>query len=338
MTWMRRAFSGLRRLFIVLALILCLPAAYGLITWLSLGRAPPTQVYIFLAAGLGAYVLATSLGWIFVGFKGEDDSSWSSRALNKRVGGSSMRLQDKVAIVTGAASGMGAATARLFASEGAKVVVADMLEAEGEAVAQSIKSNRGEARFQRLDVASEKDWEALVATTLAAYGKIDILINNAGVSGSDPDRFSLETWDRQMSINAKGVFLGMRAVIPEMQKAKGGAIVNISSISGVVGQTFVHMGYNASKGAVRTMSKAAAVQFARDGIRVNSVHPGLMPAMRTSKLSADPTIRAGMLKAIPMRREGRVEEVANANLFLASDESSYITGIEVPVDGGYLAM
>ena len=157
---------------------------------------------------------------------------------------------------------MGAATARLFASEGAKVVVADMLEAEGEAVAQSIKSNRGEARFQRLDVASEKDWEALVAATLAAYGKIDILINNAGVSGSDPDRFSLETWDRQMSINAKGVFLGMRAVIPEMQKAKGGAIVNISSISGVVGQTFVHMGYNASKGAVRTMSKAAAVQFA----------------------------------------------------------------------------
>jgi NAD(P)-dependent dehydrogenase (short-subunit alcohol dehydrogenase family) len=249
-----------------------------------------------------------------------------------------MRLQDKVAIVTGAASGMGAATARLFASEGAKVVVADMLEAEGEAVAQSIKSNRGEARFQRLDVASVKDWEALVAATLAAYGKIDILINNAGVSGSDPDRFSLETWDRQMSINAKGVFLGMRAVIPEMQKAKGGAIVNISSISGVVGQTLVHMGYNASKGAVRTMSKAAAVQFARDGIRVNSVHPGLMPAMRTSKLSADPTIRAGMLKAIPMRREGRIEEVANANLFLASDEASYITGIEVPVDGGYLAM
>ena len=249
-----------------------------------------------------------------------------------------MRLQDKVAIVTGAASGMGAATARLFASEGAKVVVADMLEAEGEAVAQSIKSNRGEARFQRLDVASEKDWDALVAATLAAYGIIDILINNAGVSGSDPDRFSLETWDRQMSINAKGVFLGMRAVIPEMQKAKSGSIVNISSISGVVGQTFVHMGYNAAKGAVRTMTKAAAVQFARDGIRVNSVHPGLMPAMRTSMMSADPDVRAGMLKAVPMRREGRIEEVAYANLFLASEEASYITGIEMPVDGGYLAM
>ena len=157
-----------------------------------------------------------------------------------------MRLSDKVAIVTGAASGMGAATARLFAREGAKVIVADMLEAEGKAVADSIKSNSGEARFQKLDVASDKDWDATVAAALAAYGKIDILINNAGVSGSDPDRLSIATWDRQMSINAKGVFLGMRAVIPVMQKAKGGAIVNISSISGVTGQTFVHMGYNLS--------------------------------------------------------------------------------------------
>ena len=215
-----------------------------------------------------------------------------------------MRLQDKVAIVTGAASGMGAATARLFAREGAKVIVADMLEDEGRAVADAIKSNRGEARFQRLDVASEQDWDAAVAATLAAYGKIDILINNAGVSGSDPDRLSLETWDRQMSINAKGVFLGMRAVIPRMQKAKSGSIVNTSSISGVVGQKFVHMGYNAAKGAVRTMSKAAAVQFATDGIRVNSVHPGLLPAMRTSMLSADPKVRASMLKAVPMGARG----------------------------------
>src|SRR5262249_42202843 len=130
-----------------------------------------------------------------------------------------MRLQDKVAIITGAASGMGAASARLFASEGAKVVVADVLEAEGNRVADAIKSNRGEARFQRLDVASEPEWAAAVAATLAAYGKIDILINNAGVSGSDPDRLSLETWDRQMSINAKGVFLGMRGVIPGMPQS-----------------------------------------------------------------------------------------------------------------------
>ena len=141
-----------------------------------------------------------------------------------------------------------------------------------------------------------------------------------------------------MSINAKGVFLGMSAVIPVMQKAKGGVIVNISSISGVTGQTFVHMGYNAAKGAVRTMTKAAAVQFARDGIRVNSVHPGLMPADAHLRAVGRPQRTRGDAEAIPMRREGRVEEVANAILFLASDEASYITGIEMPVDGGYLAM
>jgi NAD(P)-dependent dehydrogenase (short-subunit alcohol dehydrogenase family) len=249
-----------------------------------------------------------------------------------------MRLQDKVAIVTGAASGIGAATALLFAREGAKVTLADILDAEGKAVMTAINSHGGEARFCRLDVTSEQDWEALVAATVAAYGKIDVLINNAGVSGSGPDRLSVETWDRQMTINAKGVFLGMRAVIPVMQKAKRGSIVNTSSISGIVGQLYVHMGYNAAKGAVRTMSKAAAVQCARDGIRVNSVHPGLLPPMRTSVLTADPKVRQSMLKSVPMGREGRVEEVANANLFLASDEASYITGIELPVDGGFLAM
>ena len=249
-----------------------------------------------------------------------------------------MRLKDKVAIVTGAASGMGAATARLFAAEGAKVIVADINETDGATVAAAIKTNAGEARFLKLDVSSETDWEALVAATLKAYGRIDILINNAGVSGSDPDRLSMKTWDQQMNINAKGVFLGMRAVLPHMQKARKGSIVNTSSISGIVGQKFVHMGYNAAKGAVRTMTKAAAVQYASDGIRVNSVHPGLMPAMRTSMLSADPGIRASMIKAIPMGRAGEVDEVAHANLFLASDDASYITGIEVPVDGGFLAM
>ena len=249
-----------------------------------------------------------------------------------------MRLKDKVAIITGAASGMGAAAARLFAREGAKVIVADVMEKEGNEVAASIKTNAGEARFIKLDVASEMDWNALVEQTLKAYGRIDILVNNAGVSGSHPDRFDMETWDRQMSINTKSVFLGMRAVIPHMQKAKKGSIVNTSSISGIAGQKFVHMAYNAAKGAVRTMTKAAAVQFAEDGIRVNSVHPGLMPPMRTSMLSADPAVRNSMLKAIPMGRTGEVDEVAHAYLFLASDDASYITGAELPVDGGFLAM
>ncbi len=249
-----------------------------------------------------------------------------------------MRLKDKVAIVTGAASGMGASTAKVFASEGARVVVADILEDEGAAIVSEIAAAGGEARFQKLDVTSEPDWEAIVSDTLSAYGQVDILVNNAGVSGSNPNLFDMATWDQQMNINAKGVFLGMRAVIPEMQKAGRGSIVNISSISGFVGQRFVHMGYNAAKGAVRLATKAAAVQFARKGIRVNSVHPGLMPAMRTSQMTADPEVRAKMTAAIPAGREGRVEEVAYANLFLASDEASYVTGIELPVDGGFLAM
>jgi NAD(P)-dependent dehydrogenase (short-subunit alcohol dehydrogenase family) len=245
-----------------------------------------------------------------------------------------MRLKDKVAIVTGAASGMGAATARIFAREGAFVVLTDLDEKGGQEIAREI-GNR--AQFVRHDVSKEADWARVVAETLKSHGRIDILINNAGVSGSDPDRFSMATWDQQMEVNAKGVFLGMRAVIPEMQKQKKGSIVNISSISGIAGQNFVHMGYNAAKGAVRTMSKAAAVQFGRDNIRVNSVHPGVMPPMKTSRLSADPEIRARVLKAIPMGRFGEVDEVANANLFLASDESSYISGAELVVDGGFIA-
>ena len=248
-----------------------------------------------------------------------------------------MRLKNKIAIITGGASGMGASPAEIFAREGAKVVVTDLLVDESAQVVDEIGRSGASARFQKLDVSSETDWDSVVTTAMATEGRIDILINNAGVSGSHPDKLNTDTWDQQMNINAKGVFLGMRAGIPEMQKTGGGAIVNISSISGFVGQDFVHMGYNAAKGAVRLATKSAAVQFAKDGIRVNSVHPGIMPPMRTSMLSADPEIREKIIAAIPMKREGAIEEVAHANLFLASDEASYITGIEVPVDGGFLA-
>ncbi|MFN3744524.1 MAG: SDR family NAD(P)-dependent oxidoreductase [Hyphomicrobiaceae bacterium] len=248
-----------------------------------------------------------------------------------------MRLKDKVAIITGAAAGMGAATARLFAREGAKLILTDIDDKDGPAVAADIVRANGNARFVRHDVSKEPDWQRVVDTTLAAYGRIDILINNAGVSGSIPDKLDLEMWDRQMSINARGNFLGLRAVIPIMQQQRAGAIVNISSISGVVGQDYVHMGYNAAKGAVRTMTKAAAVQYAPDGIRINSVHPGFMPPMRTSKLTADPELRRRLLGSIPMGRTGEVDEVAYANLLLASDEASYITGVELFVDGGFTA-
>src|SRR5215510_11577849 len=247
-----------------------------------------------------------------------------------------MRLQGKVAIITGGAHGMGEAEAKMFAKEGAKVVVADVLEQEGRQVVAGIAEVGGEAIFIRLDVTNEAEWQRAVETAVTRFGKLDILVNNAGISGSaDSDLLSTEAWDTVMDVNAKGVFLGMKHAIPAMQKAGGGSIVNISSISGITGQSVVHMGYNASKGAVRVMTKSAAVQYALNGIRVNSVHPGVMPAMLTS--NRNPEVREKLLKPVPMKREGRVEEVAYAVLFLASDEASYITGAELVVDGGYLA-
>ncbi len=249
-----------------------------------------------------------------------------------------MRLENKVALITGAASGMGASMARIFAGEGAKVVVADVLEEDGKKVVADITRANGAAIFRRLDVASEAEWKAAIDATLAEYRKLDILVNDAGLSGSAvEDLFDTAAWDRLMAINARGVFLGMKFAVPIMKAAGGGSIVNISSISGVTGQHGVHVAYNASKGAVRTLTKAAAVQHGADNIRVNSVHPGLMPPMRSSGRTADPEVRAKMLRQVPMGRAGRVEEVANAVLFLASEEASYITGAELYVDGGYLA-
>jgi NAD(P)-dependent dehydrogenase (short-subunit alcohol dehydrogenase family) len=250
-----------------------------------------------------------------------------------------MRLEGKVALISGSANGMGETEAHLFAREGAKVVIADVLEEQGQQVAASIVEAGGEAQFIRLDVTNENDWTEVVTTAVTRYGKLDILVNNAGISGSaDPDLLSTANWDQLMAVNAKGVFLGMKTAIPEMQKAGGGAIVNISSISGFIGQDYIHMAYNASKGAVRIMTKSAAVQYAKDGIRVNSVHPGMMPPMLTSVASADPERRRQRLSLVPMGRAGEREEVGYAVLFLASDEASYITGTELVVDGGYLAL
>ena len=249
-----------------------------------------------------------------------------------------MRLKNKIALVTGAASGMGESTALIFAREGAKVVVSDVLEKEGHAVAAAIVSADGEATFLKLDVSDEAQWRETVRDTVERFGRIDVLVNNAGISGAVPDRMDTGYFDKLMAVNARGTFLGMKYAIPEMQKAGGGAIVNLSSVSGFVGQQFVHMGYNGAKAAIRMMTKSAAVQYAKDGIRVNSVHPGLMPPMRTSVTAADPKLREKLLESVPMRRTGHVEEAAYAILFLASDEASYITGTELVVDGGFLAV
>ena len=248
-----------------------------------------------------------------------------------------MRLEGKVALITGAAHGMGAEDARLFAREGAKVVIADIREEDARKVEAEIAEAGGEAMVIMLDVSKEDQWEQAVAAVVSKFGKLDILVNNAGISGSgESDSSSTNAWDRLIDINAKSVFLGMKHAIPEMEKIGGGAIVNISSISGLVGQESIHPGYNASKGAVRLVTKAAAVQHAKSGIRVNSVHPGMLPPMLTSFQRGDPN-REAMNANVPMGREGEPIEVANAVLFLASDEASYITGTELVVDGGFTA-
>lgn len=252
-----------------------------------------------------------------------------------------MRLKDKIALITGAASGMGAATARLFAREGARVVfVADQLEREGTAVVAEIEKAGGKAVFLRLDVTQEEQWRAAIAKVEQVAGGLDVLVNNAGISGSaEQDLYDTAAWERLMGVNATGVFFGMKHGIAAMKKTgRGGSVINLSSISGLVGQGYIHVGYNASKGAVRLITKAGAAQHGKDRIRVNSVHPGLMPPMRTSGRTADPETRAKTLKGVPLGRAGEVDEVAYAILFLASDESSYVTGAELVVDGGWTAV
>jgi NAD(P)-dependent dehydrogenase (short-subunit alcohol dehydrogenase family) len=252
-----------------------------------------------------------------------------------------MRMKDKVALISGASSGMGAATARLFGREGAKaVVVADLLDKEGAAVVAGINKAGGKAVYIHLDVTDEAQWKAAIDKTVSDHGGLDVLVNNAGISGSaEQDLYDTAAWNRLMGINATGVFLGMKHAIAAMKKGgRRGSVINLSSVSGIVGQGNIHVGYNASKGAVRLITKAAAAQHGRDGIRINSVHPGLMPPMRTSGRTADPETRAKTLKGVPLGRAGEVDEVAYAILFLASDESSYVTGAELVVDGGWTAV
>ena len=248
-----------------------------------------------------------------------------------------MRLEGKVALVTGGAHGMGAEECRLFAREGAKVAIGDIREEDGRQVEAEIAEAGGEAMFVHLNVADEESWDDAVSRIVSRFGKLDVLVNNAGVSGSrEQDFSSTAAWDRLMEVNARGAFLGVRTAVAEMRKSGGGAIVNISSVAGFVGNESSHPGYSASKGAVRLLTKSAAVQHAKDNIRVNSVHPGMMPPMLNShRWGVEPTEQS--VQHIPMKRAGRLIEVANAVLFLASDDASYITGTELIVDGGFTA-
>ena len=249
-----------------------------------------------------------------------------------------MRLEGKVALITGAASGLqgetmgfGGATAWLFVREGASVVLTDVVEEKGQRTAAQIRDQGGGATFVRLDVTSEQDWVDAVEATVSTYGSLDVLVNNAGnyLPGMAEDA-SLESWNSQLDVHAKGTFLGMKHAIPEMRKAGGGSIINISSIMGLVGSPH-SVAYAAAKGAIRLLTKAAAIQHAREGIRVNSVHPGYC---RTGML-VDPV--PWVLESVPINRLGTPDDIASGILYLASGESSYVTGSELVIDGGWTA-
>ena len=249
------------------------------------------------------------------------------------------RLDGKVAFISGGARGMGAEEARLFAREGAKVAIGDILEEDGRRVEAEINESGGDCLFVRLDVTSEANWQDAIAATVSRFGALHILVNNAGIGGVGGlvEDTSVEDWDRVMDINGKGVFLGTKAAIPEMQAAGGGSIINISSQLGIVATDNTSPMYHASKGAVRILTKSTAIQFAPDGIRANSVHPGPVVTAMTERRREDPEAFALMRSRIPLGRFAEPIEIANAVLYLASDESGYVTGSEVVVDGGWVA-
>ena len=248
------------------------------------------------------------------------------------------RLKGKVALISGGARGQGACEARLFVDEGAKVVVGDVLEDQAAKLAGEINAKAGArvAAAVRLDVTRAADWRAAVDACEREFGGLDILVNNAGIyNASKIEETSEELWDSIVNINQKGVWLGMKNAVGAMRRRGAGAIVNISSVAGLVG-TPSSAAYHGTKGAVRLLTKSAAAEYAREKIRVNSVHPGVISTQMADIIPQE--MRDAIKTVVPMGREGSAQEVANVVLFLVSDEASYVTGAEFVVDGGYSAV
>ncbi len=249
-----------------------------------------------------------------------------------------MRLNGKVALISGGSRGIGAAVARLFAREGAGVAIGDLREDEGRKLESEIQENGGACLFVRLDVTSSSDWRRAVSGTLNRFGEMNVLVNNAGISGGgNLEATTIEQWQEVMDVNATGVFLGMKAVFPQMRQAGGGSIINIASQLGLVGVADGSTPYQASKGAVRLLTKSVAMQYAKEGIRVNSVCPGPTLTPLTESRFSHPELGGRSLSGIPLGRFGRPEDIAYGVLYLASDESSFVTGSDLMIDGGWTA-
>ena len=248
------------------------------------------------------------------------------------------RLDGKVALISGGARGQGAAEAKMFAREGAKVVFGDVLDDEGKQVEAEIAEAAGEALYVHLDVTSEADWRAAVDTAVSRYGRLNLLVNNAGiVLRKGIEDTTAEEWDRVMAVNSKGVFLGTKHAIPAMRQAGGGSIVNISSTAGLVGSGQGLAAYSATKGSVRLFTKSTAIQHAQDNIRCNSVHPGPIDTPMLREAWDDPNRREERITRVPLGRIGTTEDIAYGVLFLSSDEASFMTGSELVIDGGSTA-
>ena len=248
------------------------------------------------------------------------------------------RLEGKVALISGGARGQGAVEARMFAEEGASVVIGDILDDQGRQTEAELQELGYQVTYVHLDVTNESDWLSAVQTAVSAYGKLDILLNNAGILiRKNIEETTVEDWDRIFAVNSKGVFLGTKAAIPAMRENGGGSIINISSTAGLVGSPNGSASYTATKGSVRLFTKSTAIQHARDGIRCNSIHPGPIETDMIADTLNDPENMALRMQRLPLGRVGKPSEIAYGAIYLASDESSFVTGSELVIDGGTTA-
>jgi len=249
-----------------------------------------------------------------------------------------MRLNNKIALITGSAQGLGAAIARRFAEEGATVFVCDLNAEAGAATVAEIEAKGGKAFFQRLDVSREMNWVEAFAAVVARCGRLDVLVNNAGINIREPiEEMKEENLETMLAVNVKGPFLGIKHAIPIMRKAGGGAIVNMSSICGLVGHKYTTEAYTITKGAVTLMTKTVGVRYAKDNIRCNSIHPSTVDTPLVQVMFQDPKKKEERLGEVPLGRLATDLDVANAALYLASDEAAFLNGVALPVDGGLTA-